>query len=261
MTVPDLVRPVTDKLLAARARHQPADLSAEVLAHLDEATAIHVQQLTIESLNAAIAGWKVAAPPGGVVLAAPILHGLLFHNGVSLPQHVHGLGGIECEIAFRIGRLLPERGGTVPYGRDEIAACLDGACAAVEVLRSRLPKGLDSPRNAMLADMLSNAALVVSDTVAAWRHIDFAAIPIELAINGRAVISRQGGLPSGDPLGAVTALANHLDQRGQGLQPGQFVTTGSYTGVHYANPGDLISVRFHGLPELRFAFDASPSKK
>lgn len=252
MSARDQAEHLAERLLEARARHQPADLPADCFGQLDEATAMRIQQLTVERLHAAVAGWKVAVLPDGAVLAAPILDFLLYRNAASVPDRLRGSGGIECEIAFRIGQSLPAR--TLPYSRAEVDACIDSAFPAIETLRSRLPAGFASPRYALLADMLFNAGLIVGGGISAWRDKDFASIPIELVVNDRTIVRRAGGLPSGDPLGAVVALANHLQRHNQSLLPDQFVTTGSYTGVHMADPGDRVAVRFEGFPELRIAF-------
>ena len=108
----------------------------------------------------------------------------------------------------------------------------------------------------MLADMLSNGALVVGAPLKAWSNIDFTTIAVEFAVNGKVVVSRRGGLPSGDPLGGVVALANHLARRGTPLLAGQYITTGSYTGVHLASPGDEMVVSFEGFSELRLKSDS-----
>lgn len=253
MTV-DWMHTIANALVTARMTGAPAALTPEVLARLDDETGMRVQQLTRERLRARVAGWKVAVLPEGHVIAAPIVDPLLLHSPATLPPIVYGLGGIECEIAFRMGRSLPERRGAL-FGRDELAASIDSACAAVEVLHSRLPGGLNSPRSALLADMLSNGALVVGAPWDRWSNIDFTTIAVEFAVNGKVVMSRRGGLPSGDPLGGVVALANHLARRGTPLLAGQYITTGSYTGVHLASPGDEMAVSFEGFSELRLTFD------
>src|SRR5262245_17857526 len=109
MSARDQAEHLAERLLEARARHQPADLPADCFGQLDEATAMRIQQLTVERLHAAVAGWKVAVLPDGAVLAAPILDFLLYRNAASVPDRLRGSGGIECEIAFRIGQLLPAR--------------------------------------------------------------------------------------------------------------------------------------------------------
>jgi len=250
----DWMHSIANALVTARMTGAPAALTPEVLARLDDEAGIRVQQLTLERLGARVVGWKVAVMPDGHVIAAPIIDRLLLHSPATLPTIVYGLGGIECEIAFLMGRSLDERREAL-FTRDEVAASINSACAAVEVLHSRLPNGTNSPRSALLADMLSNGALIVGAPLDRWSNIDFKKIAVEFAVNGNVVISRRGGLASGDPLGGVAALANHLARRGTPLLAGQYVTTGSYTGVHLASPGDEMVVSFAGFSELRLKFD------
>ena len=249
----DWMHDIANALVTARMTGVPTALAPEALARLDDEAGIRVQELTLEHLRARVVGWKVAVVPEGHVIAAPIIDQLLLHSPATLAQIVYGLGGIECEMAFLIGRSLQERGAS--FSRDEVAASIESACAAVEVLHSRLPNGTNSPRSALLADMLSNGALVVGAPLDRWSNIDFKTIAVEFAVNGNVIMSRRGGLPSGDPLGGVVALANHLARRGTPLLAGQYVTTGSYTGVHLASPGDEMVVSFEGFSELRLKFD------
>jgi 2-keto-4-pentenoate hydratase len=246
---------IASALVAARTTGAPAALKPEVLARLDDEAGVRIQHLTLERLQARVAGWKVAVLPDDLVIAAPIIEQLLHHSPAALPKSVHGIGQVECEIAFLLGRSLQQSRGGV-FGREEVAASIDSACAAVEVLHSRLPDGTHSARGALLADMLSNAALVVGAPLATWSNVDFKTIAVQLAVNGNAVVSRRGGLPSGDPLGGVVALANHLARRGIPLRAGQYVTTGSYTGVHSGAPGDEMVVSFAGFSDLRLKFDS-----
>ena len=85
MSAPDQAEQCAEKLLEARTRHQPADLPADCLGLLDETTAMRIQELAVERLHAAVAGWKVAVLTDGAVLAAPILDFLLSRNTASVP--------------------------------------------------------------------------------------------------------------------------------------------------------------------------------
>ena len=96
----DWMQNIADALVTARMTGAPAALTPEVLARLDDEAGIRVQHLTLERLRARVAGWKVAVMPEGHVIAAPIIDRLLLHSPATLPRVVHGLGGIECEIAF-----------------------------------------------------------------------------------------------------------------------------------------------------------------
>jgi 2-keto-4-pentenoate hydratase len=249
MTDATLAKQITKALVHARTHGEAADLPTDLLTQVDVDTSLHVQQLTLDHLSGSVAAWKVAVLPDGTVLSAPVPDSLFFRSPANLPRDLYGQGGIECEIAFRIARDLPPR--PTPYSRDDVAACVESACVAVEVLNSRLATKFDSPRNAMLADMLSNAALVVGDPVREWHDNNFRTIPVQLFVRGESVLSRQGGHPNGDPFDGVIALANHLAGRGLALKAGCYVTTGSFTGVHFATPGDEIHISFCGFPDLR----------
>jgi len=250
----DAAEQIALALIAVRGSDDPAALTPEAISAIDIDTAFRVQNLTAQHLRKPIAAWKVSAPAGvGPVLAAPIFAELIFQAPATLPRRVYGQAGAECEIAFRIGRTIAPR--NTPYSREEIVDHIEGALVACEFLSSRLPARLKSPRNALLADMLSNAALVVGETVADWHGRDLKNIAIVLDVNGETAISRQGGHPSDDPLGGVVALANLLGASGTAIEAGHYVTTGSYTGVHTVSPGDKLTVRFAGFPGLHLTLD------
>lgn len=235
-------------LLTARASGAPADIPSSLAEQIDITIAFRAQEMVVRALNRPIAAWKVAVAPDGTVLSAPIHD--LFPDNARLPLSLCGDCGIECEIAFRIARDFTPR--TEPYSRDEAAQYVAYACVTAEILNSRLPGKYQSPRNAQLADLLSNAALVAGAAVTEWHSRDFKTIGVSFSANGESIVSRQGGHPNGDPFGGVVALANHLSSRGMTLAAGQIVTAGSYTGVHFAPKGGRFSVSFDGFPELSF---------
>lgn len=235
-------------LLAARSSGTPANLPSGMAERIDLATAMRAQEIVVRSLNRPIAAWKVAVLPDGTTLAAPIHD--LFPSGARLPLPLCGDGGIECEIAFRIANDIAPR--AKPYSAGEIVPHVAHACVTAEILNSRLPAKYQSPRNAQLADLLSNAALVAGAPVTDWRAHDLKTIAVDFSADGKTIVSRHGGHPTGDPFGGVVALANHLSARGMTLSAGQIVTAGSYTGVHFAPKGGRFSVRFDGFPELAF---------
>ena len=56
-----------------------------------------------------------------------------------------------------------------------------------------------------------------------------------------------GGHPLVDPLIPLVWMANHLSQRGIGLQAGDVITTGSYAGCRWVAPGAQVTVEFAEL--------------
>ncbi len=209
-----------------------------------------VQSRAMALGGARIAGWKVALPPDGVVLSAPIFASDVFASDAVLPIRGRMGHGVECELAFRIDRALPARpvGG---YSTDGLAPCVGGVMPAFELLQSRLADGFQSPRPHLLADNLGNGGVVLGAARVDWRASDLANVGIELRVNNAVTLSKQGGNPVGDPFRAVVALANHLAGRGLSLEPGQVVMTGSYTGVLHPGPDERIEVRFDGFAPVR----------
>jgi 2-keto-4-pentenoate hydratase len=237
-------------LLQARASGASAALSSGEIEAIDLETGRSAQDYVTDTLKGPVAAWKVAVTPDGIVLSAPIHENLMFRHGARVPLSLCPDGGIECEIAFKMAKDFKPR--TTPYSADEIASGIEHACVTAELLQSRLPAKYQSPRNAQLADLLSNAALVVGGSVTDWRPRDFKTIAVEFSADGKTVVARQGGHPTGDPFSGVVALANHLSSRGITLAAGQIVTAGSYTGVHFAPKGGRFRVRFDGFSDLEF---------
>jgi 2-keto-4-pentenoate hydratase len=50
-------------------------------------------------------------------------------------------------------------------------------------------------------------------------------------------------------------LANHLSARGAGLSAGQFVTTGSCTGMMFTKPGSHVRSELPGLGVVEVTFE------
>lgn len=242
-----------DKLSTARMTGSVAQIPAPELDLLERKQALGIQEEMLERLYARVAGWKVAILADGDVIAAPIIAERMFASPATLAASIYGLGGIECEIAFLMAKTpVPSRGRH--FTGSDIASCIGGAMAAIEVLDSRLPAGLKSPRNAMVADFLGNGALVVGDVVENWQDRPFGDRNVTLSCNGDRMLERRGGHASGDLVGWIAALATHLSERGRVIDAGQIVTTGSHTGVEFGKAGDVLTCRFHDLPSVSVTF-------
>ena len=219
-------------------------------ATVDDAHAIQLAMAA--ALGESIAGWKVATTPEGRVARGGLLASRVVASGATLSSAQMPLLGVEAEIAFRFDRALPAR--QAPYGYDDVAAVVT-ALPAIEVVDSRFHTYPKTPLLDRLADFMSNGALVHGETIRRWREIDLANVEVELAIDGMTVVRQMGGHPSKDPLLPALALANDL--RAQGIPAGWVVTTGSYTGLNYAKPGQAVEVTFRGAGAVSLHFDRS----
>ncbi|RWM26329.1 fumarylacetoacetate hydrolase family protein [Mesorhizobium sp.] len=245
---------IAQKLVVAHRNGQRVSAEASVLQALSRAQALCIQDEVVRALSFPVVGWKVAALPDGDLISAPIVESRRLWSPASISPAIFGLGGVECEIAFRFAKEpVPGKDG---FTREHIIEAIGGACAAVEVVDSRWATTFSTPRNAMIADLLSNGALVVGSVNSNWRDVAFETLRVRLVINGITICQDTGGHPDGDLIGLLVMLANDLRKRGLALRPGEFVTTGSYTGFNRASPGDQIVAEFDGFASVSVTFNS-----
>ena len=233
-------------LSARRDRTQRLNAFPEAIRPRTEEQAYLVQRAVMHALGA-IGGWKVGAAGAGFTCAPLAASGV-----VASPAEIDGHGrGVEAEIAVRLGASLPHR--DQPYAESDILAAIESAHPAIEVLDSRFTDvdAVDPLSN--LADGLSHRALVVGPAIAGWRAIDLAAEPVHVLVDGAAVKTRTGN-PAGDMMRLLLWLANTGARWAGGLQTGQVVTTGSWTGKDFCPPGAEAVIRFEHCGEARVRF-------
>ncbi len=156
---------------------------------------------------------------------------------------------LEPEFAFRLRDPLPPR--PEAYGRDEVAAAVDLAYPAIEVVTSSYGAAWsEAGAVQLIADNAAHALLVLGRGSAGWRDLDLAAQRVELRIDGDAVTEGQGADALGHPLAALTWLANDRARRGQGLLAGEIVTAGVVTGLRDLQPGQTALADFGPLGEV-----------
>ena len=222
----------------------------------DLAEAYRLQAAVVRELGP-VAGWKVAAVtaaqraslaverPIGAAIPAPRVHDAR-SAATRLRAGDFIAPKLECEIAFELGSDLPARPGRA-YSREEVRAATAALRLAVEIVDSRLPRGL--------------GALVAGPARSDWSAIDFAQLGIVLTRTheGRSTEVARGSaraILDGDPFGTVVLLANAPADPARGLVAGTIVTTGSCTGAPLLpGPGDY-RAEFAGLGSVEFRFTA-----
>ena len=237
-------------LVQARRDMKPLDGLPAALkpTSVDEAHAI--QDAVSRQLGKLIGGFKAMAiadqePNRGIIYGGTVHASPARIPAVEVPQC-----GVEAEVAFIFRRDLPAR--DKPYSRNEVAAVLD-ACAAIEIVHSRFALKAPASNLEKLADSISNSGLVHGAPCTSWRDLRLDQPKVTMTVNGKPKHGKNGGHPTGDPLGIAVVLANLWREKG-GVRAGQIVTCGSYTGVDYLKPGDVCAVTFEGLgsAEVRF---------
>jgi 2-keto-4-pentenoate hydratase len=239
------VAEAADLLIAARRTGKlldelPASCKPQTL---EDAFAI--QDATVTGLGETVTGWKAAIADGRAVRGA-IIGSRVFASPARVAASIMPLLGIEAEIAFRFERDLPA--GT--YSHEQVADAVT-AFAAIEIVDSRFRTYPDLPLMDRHADCVSNGGFVVGPTAADWRKLDLVNIAVTLTIGGAEIVRRIGGHATGDPLLPAVALVNDLPN---GARAGQVVTTGTFTGIVFAKPGQTVVATFAGFGAVEVTF-------
>lgn len=233
-------------LLVAAHRSREAARSGEVALHTEE-EAYRVQDGVFAALWPGVrpAAWKAGGPSDKVEpTSAPIPPENLLHSPASVVGAKMRMIGVEAEVAFRLAKDLPPR--SRPYSERSVAAAVGEVLVAIELCDTRLADWKESSGLWKLADFQNNSALVVGSGTRAWQKIDFLQQEVEFRI-GERVAKAKGAHSFGNPFRLLPWLVAHCTKRGLGLHAGDIVTTGAWTGLEIAQPGDEVSATFPGI--------------
>ncbi len=234
------------RLLAeARRSGRPLDSLPRELAPATVADAYAIQDAVAQALGG-VAGWKVGAKaPDAEPTCAPLPAVRVFASPKRFTPAELRLRGIEVEIAVRLGRDLPPR--DRPYTPDDVAAAVASVHPAIELVESRFVDFRTTDPIAVLADSNSNGAIVHGPPGPARMPVDQTRQPVHLRFGADEVVRAVGGNPAGDVWRLLAWLANHCAARCGGLRTGDLVTTGSCTGMLFAEPGTHVVADLAGL--------------
>lgn len=203
-----------------------------------------------------IGGWKIGAPsPDATPLFSPMpLWGGYAHSGDCVSASFRRLRGVEAEIAFLLGEDLPPR--TTPYSREEVGDAIASAHPAIEMLESafRDPDKVD--RLSMIGDLQMNGGFAHGAAVPNWKNLNLAEESVEVVVDGDRRFEGKASNSAGtDLLRLVIWLANEGSYRTGGLQTGQWITTGSWSGKTSARSGSQVEVGFSNFGKVNLKFE------
>lgn len=241
-------------LLNARRTGNPIQNLPPELMPANDAEAFFVQDTMMQAYGE-IGGYKIGARgPDQEPFFAPMPAAWMGENGSLFRGAMHRLHGVEAEIAFRMGADLPPR--ATPYTREEVFAAIGSCHPAIEIVEAAFVDPRAVPREASFADMQMHGGFVAGPAIADWQSIDWSAEAVTLTIDSSVRAEKTGSNPGGnDLLRLLVYLANEGAARTHGLRAGQFITTGSWTGLLWANALDTVRVTFAtaGVVSLEFA--------
>jgi len=241
----DAIQRAARALLEARATGTLLKSLPEGCEPADFAEAYAIQDAVSEALGP-VGGWKVGAKgPDAEPTCAPMPASLIHPSGYRMPAYAAGPCGIECEIAVRMGRDLPPIGRL--YTREEVLAAIESVHPAFEIVTYRFADHEHQTRLVLATDALGNGAFVYGDGRPDLIGLDQTRQRAILDVDGEHWVDVVGGNAAGDVFRLVHWLANHVAVRAGGLTRGQFVTTGTCTGMVFVDGGEALRADFPGL--------------
>ncbi|HKY22477.1 MAG TPA: hypothetical protein VJM31_14775 [Vicinamibacterales bacterium] len=218
---------------------------------LDRAAGYATQQEMVARSGQRVAGWKIAATSAagqkhiGVdgPLAGALLASIVLENGATVPLENNVMKVAEAEFVFEFRTGLPKRANS--YTQAEVLAAVESLRPAIEVPDSRYNDFARVGAPQLIADTACSCWFVLGPATSAdWRARDLAAHAVTVFRNGEKAAVGSGVNVLSDPRIALTWLVNELRTFGDGIDAGQFVTTGTCVIPVPIGPGDSIRADF-----------------
>ena len=157
---------------------------------------------------------------------------------------------IEAEIAFILGRDLPDRDVT----REDVLDATEYVCAAFEIVDSRVANWKIKLADT-ISDNASSGRYVLGSKRVSPAGIDLAKVTMITEKAGEGVISEgDGSAVMGDPAVSVAWLANCMRRYGVSLQKGEVVLSGAFAAAPPAAKGDVFTATFSSLGSVTARF-------
>ena len=239
---------VAARLVAARRDSQLLDFRTALPVPHDLREAYDIQCAAFALRNSPVAAYKVGltnlAAQQAMGAREPIVGRLAADDLIRSPARIHAsrhLRIVEAELVFEIGKGLV--GLSTPYSRSDVLSTIANVYAGIEICNSRFgPEDVSLLH--LVADNSNADRLVLGDRLSGLLAVDLTDLPVTLVREGKPVVSGSSAKVLGDPIASVIWLANWLASRGETLQRGQFVASGSCTGVTELDIGEMVVARF-----------------
>nr|WP_076476299.1 fumarylacetoacetate hydrolase family protein [Williamsia sterculiae] len=238
----------------------PIEPLTTALPELDVAAAYEIQQRNLERAlraGAHLVGRKIGltSAPMQTLLGVDepdygfVLDTMVVPDGGTIARSSLCAPRVEPEIAFRLHR--PLRGPGVSVA--DVLDATDAVAAALEIVDSRIVDWRITLPDTV-ADNASSAAVVLGPWVALGDAPDLDTVVATLSLRGDVVDTGTGDAVLGHPAHAVAWLVNALADYDTGLQPGEFIMSGSITSAVFVHAGDTATAELSDLGRVSVSF-------
>jgi len=207
-----------------------------------------------------IAGWKVGATSKEVQALlgisepayGPVFKNDVFQSPATIPGRRFPHRLLESEFLFRFGKAIPSR--PKSYTRGEIVDAVDALLPAFEIISPRFTSFTGHPVSYVIADFCANGGAVLGKLCSDWREIDLSSQVVTLSIDGAKRQRGIGVIVLDNPLNVLDWFVNALSQHGGEIEAGQFVLTGTMTGLQAPEPSQVAKADFGLLGTVEVIF-------
>lgn len=249
---PSLVASAATLLAARRRSGEQGARLPEWCRPLDVDTALAIQAAVTDQLGERIGAWKCGMPAEGRVVLAPLYAGSIHATSPCGAWARAAQVRVEPELAFILGHDLPAR--NAPYTPAEVDAAIARTHVALELIDSRYSDPASAAFAENLADGLLNQGLFIGPQVDSEKARSAGEMTIDVTHESGQKIRLEGRHPNADPRAPLYWLAEFLRSKGQGLQAGQAVITGSYAGSFDVPAEQDVVIRYGALGVLTVRF-------
>jgi 2-keto-4-pentenoate hydratase len=219
-----------------------------------------MQKAVVGRWDDGIAGWKVGATAKQMQdvfgisepVYGPVFRKTVFQSPAVLPAQSFHHRMLETEFTFRFGEDLPAR--SAPYSRNEIVAAIDAVVPSFELISPRFRKLPADKIAHVVADFCANGGAVLGPVCERWRGVDLPSHAVKFYIGGTLRQEGSGALVLGDPLNVAEWFVNTLRAQGLRIARGEFVMTGTMTGLHAVEIGQRAVADFGDLGRVEVEF-------
>jgi len=236
-------------LAQAHATRRPIAALPPALVPEDAAGAYRVQREVLALRREAIAGWKLGAKSDtGPVQGAPLPASGVHPTLSALTYAGFTTIGLELEIGFVFGQSLHPRGDS--FDDSEVMRAIHSMVATIEIVASRFERWPAVDKLAQLADFQNHGALVVSKSIPFDPAFNFVVPRASFQFNGKELMTGPAANPAGDPRRLLPWLVEHCSKNGIAIEAGCVITTGSYSGMYFAEEAGTATGVIEGLPPV-----------
>ncbi|MDO9062193.1 MAG: hydratase [Bradyrhizobium sp.] len=227
----------------------------------DRSEAYAIQAALENHSTGGLFGWKIAATSEAgqkhINVAGPmagrILPETVIADGGTAPMAGNEMRVAEPEFAFRMHADLPPRDAL--YSVQEVLDAVDSLHPAIEIPDSRFSDFVGAGAEQIIADNACAHRFVLgAPTQSNWRALDLVEHKPVIKLRSKQYIGH-GKNVLGDPLIALTWLANELRQLGVTLRAGEVVTTGTCHPPLPIQSGDLFEADFGVIGKVSVRFE------